>query len=60
MAKLITIEIDLNNASQTIDLEGFHGVGCDAVLQAFAPSDEGQVIEKPEYNQVQRTYGHQR
>lgn len=36
MAKIITIDIDKEAGTFTVDTAGFHGVGCKAVQDAFA------------------------
>jgi len=35
MAKIITVDIYHDDASVSVDLEGFHGKGCHAVQEAF-------------------------
>jgi len=55
MAKttFVTVEIDDSDGSFSVDLTGFEGKGCDAVIKAFAEiSEPSKVIEKPEYKFV--------
>jgi hypothetical protein len=56
MAKIITVTIDsgteqLNNAGAfTVDLTGFNGQGCDAVIKAFEGVGEAtKTVHKPEW-----------
>jgi hypothetical protein len=52
MAKIVTIDIDPTDASFTVDLTGFHGIGCTDVIKAFASIGEtSKVIEKPEFKE---------
>lgn len=61
--KIITITIDEKDASIAVDLTGFHGVGCDALMKALtAGSEVTKTIHKPEFkatksNTVVRTVG---
>lgn len=56
MAKIITIEID-EQGNQTVDLTGYHGVGCAAVAKVFADAigTSTEVKKKPEYREVLTT-----
>lgn len=49
--KLITITID-EEGNQTVDLNGYKGVGCDAVADVFgrALGTTTKVTHKPEFN----------
>ena len=50
MAKIITIDIDKEAGTFTVDTDGFHGVGCKAVQDAFKAM--GTVVKenkKPEF-----------
>lgn len=51
MAKIVTMTID-EDGNPTIDLEGYHGKGCDAVQQAFgsALGKTTKAVKKPEYH----------
>ena len=52
MAKIIVVTIDENGDAE-IDLQGFHGRGCDAVMKGFNKALGGEVLtdnSKPEYN----------
>ncbi len=47
--KLITVEID-ENGNSSIDLEGFHGQGCDDVAKDFRGCDSvNQASKKREF-----------
>jgi hypothetical protein len=52
MAKEIIIEIDLTTGDQTVDLNNYHGKGCDAVADVFgrAVGETVKVTHKGEYN----------
>jgi hypothetical protein len=56
MAKIITVTID-EHGDSSVDLEGYHGVGCDAVSKAFtsAIGNEGTVRHKAERNKPCQT-----
>jgi hypothetical protein len=52
MAKEITIVID-ENANVSVDLEGFHGKGCSAVIEGFAKAagaSTAGMVKKREFN----------
>ena len=52
MAKIITVTIDENGDAE-IDLQGFHGRGCDAVMKGFNKALGGEITSnatKAEYN----------
>lgn len=52
MAKEITIVID-ENAQVSVDLEGFHGRGCAAVIEGFAKAagaSTAGMVKKSEFN----------
>jgi Protein of unknown function (DUF2997) len=52
--RIITIEIDNSTGDLTVDLEGYQGVGCSAVQEAFART-LGKTAHseiKPEYNKL--------
>ena len=52
--ELIRITIDDNTGESSVDLQGFHGKGCAAVIKAFGEIGEiTSEIHKPEFNQVQ-------
>lgn len=51
-AKKITIELDLETAEFSVDLNGFHGKGCEDIQRAFDDiSERTKDIRKPEYFQ---------
>ncbi len=53
MAKEITVEIDLSNAQVSVDLEGFKGKGCAAVIEGFAKAagaSTAAMVKKHDYN----------
>lgn len=48
--KAITVTVDDNTGAFDVDLTGFHGIGCDAVIKAFAEiSAPTKTVTKPEY-----------
>lgn len=52
MAKIIKVTIDDANGEFDVDLSGFHGKGCDALIKAFG--EIGSITSethKPEYNE---------
>lgn len=50
--KIVTIEINPENGTFTVDTEGFHGTGCDSIHKAFeAMGKVTKEIKKPEYNE---------
>ena len=51
MAQMIEVIIDESTAQVTVDLKGFHGQGCDAVMQAMMQVGNGEStqVTKPEY-----------
>jgi hypothetical protein len=56
MAKIVTVTVDqgaenLQNAGAfTVDLTGFEGVGCDAIVKAFEGVGEAtKTVHKPEW-----------
>ena len=50
--QIVTVTVDDNSGAFEVDLTGFQGIGCDAVIKAFAELGETKtVIEKPEYKQ---------
>lgn len=52
MAKTIKIALDLDSQEMSVDLDGFHGIGCAAITKGF--EELGEVtkdIKKPEYKQ---------
>lgn len=56
MAKIITVTIDTGNESLqdagafSVDLTGFQGQGCDAIIRAFEGVGEAtKTIHKPEW-----------
>jgi hypothetical protein len=55
MAKTMTITVDDRTGATEIDLGGFHGVGCDAVMKVMV---EGSKVvdtqKKPEYNEKEK------
>jgi hypothetical protein len=51
MSKTITITVDEKGES-TVDLNGFHGKGCEAVMKALRGNDTvRRSVTKPEFNQ---------
>ena len=54
MSKIITVEIDNETGNLTVDLDGYQGVGCAAVQEAFAATlgTSTHSVNKPEYNKV--------
>lgn len=54
MKKIITIEID-ETGETSVDLNGFHGKGCQAVIDAFRAGDTVKSTRtKPEYSIEQK------
>jgi len=58
MAKIVTVTIDqgeevnANAGSFSVDLTGFEGQGCDAIIKAFEGVGEAtKTIHKPEWRQ---------
>lgn len=52
MAKLITIRIDEKTGKSSIDLAGYHGVGCADVMKAFdGLGTVSKDDKKPEFKQ---------
>jgi hypothetical protein len=50
MAKLIKITVDDSTGEFDVDLTGFHGKGCDAIIQACGELGEIKTeVKKPEY-----------
>ena len=51
MSKIITVEIDNETGNLTVDLDGYQGVGCAAVQEAFAATlgKSTHSVNKPEY-----------
>lgn len=56
MAQIINVVID-EHGDSTVDLEGFHGVGCHAIQEAFqrAIGKQTESLKKPEYNRPCQT-----
>ena len=54
MSKIITVEIDNETGNLTVDLDGYQGVGCAAVQEAFAATlgKSTHSVNKPEYNKL--------
>jgi hypothetical protein len=53
-AKKITVELDLDTAEFSVDLNGFNGVGCDAITKMFNQlGDVKTFSHKPEWKQKQ-------
>jgi hypothetical protein len=52
--KIITIEIDNSTGDLTVDTDGYQGVGCAAVQEAFALTlgKSTHSVTKPEYNKL--------
>lgn len=51
-AKKITVELDLDTAEFSVDLNGFNGVGCAAITHMFEELGEVKTFHhKPEYKQ---------
>ena len=56
MAKTIKIVLDLETQEASVDLEGFHGIGCGAITKAFEELGEVQKsVKKPEWTTKQKT-----
>jgi hypothetical protein len=56
MAQIVKVTVDDTNGNFAVDLTGFEGKGCDAIIQAFA--EIGQIethIHKPEYKEITKT-----
>lgn len=52
MAKLVTVKLNMTDASFSVDRTGFKGKGCDAVLKLFEGlGDVTSDKKKPEYKQ---------
>lgn len=48
--KNITVTVDENTGEFEVDLTGFQGQGCDAIIEAFAEIGEATaVVHKPEW-----------
>ena len=48
--QFVTVEVNDADGSFSVDLTGFEGKGCDAVIKAFAEiAEPTKVVEKPEY-----------
>ena len=51
MAQIVKVTVDDSTGEFDVDLTGFHGKGCDAIIQAFAELGEMKThVHKPEYN----------
>lgn len=59
--EIIKVTVDDNTGEFDVDLTGFHGIGCDAIIQAFGELGQTKkVIHKPEYTaktQTKQTQG---
>jgi hypothetical protein len=52
--KIVTVTINESDASFSVDLQGFHGKGCDAVIKAFSGDAKiTKEIHHPEYHRMQ-------
>jgi hypothetical protein len=54
-SEIIKVTVDDLTGEFDVDLTGFHGHGCDAVIKAF--SEIGKIkthIHKPEFNAIQK------
>jgi hypothetical protein len=50
MAKIVTVDIDLENGNFSVDLTGFQGKGCEDVQRVFdAVGKRTKDIKKPEF-----------
>lgn len=55
MAQIIKVDVDDNTGEFDVDLTGFHGKGCDAIIQAFGELGEIKThIHKTEYNEKEK------
>ena len=55
MAKTVKVAIDLETQEMSVDLEGFHGIGCADITKAFEELGEVQKsIKKPEFKDKQQ------
>lgn len=55
MAKTIKVALDLETQEMSVDLDGFHGVGCADITKAFEELGEvSKSIKKPEYREKQQ------
>ena len=53
--EIIKITIDDSNGAFDVDLTGFHGVGCDAIIKAFGEIGEvKRHVHKSEFNAPMR------
>lgn len=51
MAQIVKVTVDDLTGEFAVDLTGFVGHGCDAIIQAFAELGEMRThVHKPEYN----------
>jgi hypothetical protein len=54
--EIIKITVDDNTGAFDVDLTGFHGKGCDAIIDAFGELGEVKThTHKPEWIQTQST-----
>jgi hypothetical protein len=52
MAQLIKVTVDDNTGAFDVDLTGFHGQGCDAIIEAFGELGEIKThVHKPEFKE---------
>jgi hypothetical protein len=49
MARVIEITIDESTAEMTVDLHGFHGIGCSALIDGLKSGETIERKTKPEY-----------
>lgn len=53
MAKIVTVTLDEDNGNISLDLTGFKGKGCDAIVKLFGELGKvKKTITKPEYSQT--------
>jgi hypothetical protein len=55
--RFIEVQISPDGKQMKVEAEGFHGVGCTALLEAF--DNMGEVVEqhtKPEYDEVNHNF----
>lgn len=54
--QIIKVTVDDTNGEFSVDLTGFQGQGCDAIIEAFGEIGEiTSHIHKPEYKQTTKT-----
>jgi hypothetical protein len=53
MAKIVKVTVDDSNGEFEVDLTGYQGQGCDAIIEAFGEIGAIKThVHKPEYRQT--------